>query len=77
VAWIVAVGGDLKIARKIGSAQKPDDEPRILWQAIPSMAEELIRPIDENTAKAIEESAKTLGKGLDLAGGLGAYLRER
>jgi hypothetical protein len=38
------------------------------------MAEELIRPIDENTAKAIEESAKTLGKGLDLVGGLGAYL---
>ena len=38
------------------------------------MADELIRPIDENTAKAIEESAKTLGKGFDLVGGLGAYL---
>jgi Abortive infection alpha len=38
------------------------------------MANELIRPIDENTAKAIEESARTLGKGFDLAGGLGAYL---
>jgi hypothetical protein len=38
------------------------------------MAEELMRPIDESTAKAIEESAKTLGKGLDLVGGLGAYM---
>jgi Abortive infection alpha len=34
------------------------------------MANELIRPIDENTARAIEESAKTLGKGFDLVGGL-------
>jgi len=41
---------------------------------MPAMAEELIRPIDENTAKALEESAKALGKGLDLVGGLGAYL---
>ncbi len=38
------------------------------------MAEELIRPIDEDTAKAIEESAKALGRGFDLVGGLGAYL---
>jgi Predicted membrane protein (DUF2231) len=38
------------------------------------MADELIRPIDEDTAKAIEESAKALGKGFDLVGGLGAYL---
>lgn len=38
------------------------------------MAEELLRPIDENTAKALEEGAKTLGKGLDLVGGLGAYM---
>ena len=38
------------------------------------MTEELIRPIDENTAKAIEESAKAIGKGIDLVGGLGAYL---
>ena len=38
------------------------------------MADELIKPIDENTAKAIEESAKALGKGFDLVGGLGAYL---
>ena len=38
------------------------------------MADELIRPIDENTAKAIEESARALGKGFDLVGGLGAYL---
>jgi hypothetical protein len=28
------------------------------------MADELIRPIDEDTAKAIEESAKALGKGI-------------
>jgi hypothetical protein len=38
------------------------------------MADELFRPIDENTAKAIEESAKAIGKGIDLVGGLGAYL---
>jgi hypothetical protein len=38
------------------------------------MAIELIKPIDENTARAIEESAKALGKGIDLVGGLGAYL---
>ena len=38
------------------------------------MANELIKPIDENTAKAIEESARALGKGFDLVGGLGAYL---
>jgi Abortive infection alpha len=38
------------------------------------VANELIRPIDENTAKAIEESAKALGAGFDLVGGLGAYL---
>jgi Abortive infection alpha len=38
------------------------------------MANELIKPIDENTAKAIEESAKSIGKGIDLVGGLGAYL---
>src|SRR5271166_1889169 len=41
---------------------------------MPAMAEELIRPIDENTAKALEESAKALGQGFDLVGGLGAYL---
>lgn len=35
---------------------------------------ELLRPIDEDTAKAIEESARALGKGFDLVGGLGAYL---
>lgn len=40
------------------------------------MADELIRPIDENTARAIEESAKALGKGFDLVGGLGAYLSQ-
>ena len=39
-----------------------------------AMADELIKPIDENTANAIEESAKALGKGFDLVGGLGAYL---
>jgi len=38
------------------------------------MTDELIRPIDEDTAKAIEESARALGKGFDLVGGLGAYL---
>jgi hypothetical protein len=38
------------------------------------MANELIKPIDENTAKAIEESAKSIGKGIDLVGGLGSYL---
>lgn len=40
------------------------------------MANELIRPIDENTANAIEESARALGKGFDLVGGLGAYLAQ-
>jgi hypothetical protein len=43
---------------------------------MPAMAEELIRPIDENTPKALEEGAKTLGKGLDLVGGLGAYMAQ-
>jgi hypothetical protein len=38
------------------------------------MANELIKPIDENTAQAIEESAKAIGKGFDLLGGLGAYM---
>jgi hypothetical protein len=35
------------------------------------MADESIRPIDENAAKAIEESARALGKGVDLVGELG------
>lgn len=37
------------------------------------MANELIRPIDPDTARAIEEVAKTAGKGLDLAGQAGGY----
>ena len=40
------------------------------------MAEELIRPIDENTAKALEESAKALGKGLDLMSGFGTFIAD-
>ncbi len=37
------------------------------------MANELIRPIDENTARAVEELSKTAGKGLDVAGKVGGY----
>jgi hypothetical protein len=43
---------------------------------MPAMAEELLRPLDENTARALEEAAKTLGRGLDLVGGLGAYMAQ-
>jgi hypothetical protein len=34
---------------------------------------ELIRPIDENTARAIEELSKTTGKGLDVVARAGGY----
>ena len=37
------------------------------------MANELIRPIDENTARAVEELSKTAGKGLDVAEKVGGY----
>ena len=66
--------------RSVGFEREPDDrgERLVCVKQEPRkrsvMANELIRPIDENTAKAIEESARTLGKGFDLAGGLGAYL---
>jgi hypothetical protein len=34
---------------------------------------ELIRPIDENTARAIEELSRTAGKGIDVVAGAGGY----
>jgi Abortive infection alpha len=37
------------------------------------MANELIRPIDADTAHAIEELSKTAGKGLDVVTGAGGY----
>src|SRR5262245_29135331 len=37
------------------------------------MGNELIRPIDPDTAKAISETAKMTGKALDLVGGAGGY----
>src|SRR5215469_1605053 len=53
-----------------------DRTPRRANQVECSVSDELIRPIDSDTAHAIEETAKTAGKAIDLAAGTGKYLSQ-
>ena len=46
------------------------------WPEVPKMSNELIRPIDENTAKAIEETARFGGKLVDAGSATGGYLSQ-